>query len=115
MMERFKEVGVNTEFREPSAGSTSKASTLSESYYPTLFGDDGLEDVKRELKKRIEKETKAEKIRDVEDVITGSDNSLLTSTTSTVIPAEPTDGNKVTRWKWAFKDTSNGKCFLISP
>lgn len=59
-----EEDDVDTTFRETSA--TYKKGSIEEDYYPALFGDDGFEQTKHDLLKRVEKETRCAPIHDVD-------------------------------------------------
>lgn len=56
VMKEFSNLGVDVNFSEPP---TYYSQNIENKFFPTLFGDENLEQHKRELLKRIEKETKA--------------------------------------------------------
>lgn len=94
--EMYEDSGVDTNFCETE--SRYKGTSIKDSYYPKLFGDEGFKEEKKFLIKRIEKETLAEKVLDVDAILEAYDHK-------TKIIKESSDG-KLRRYKLAFRDIS---------
>lgn len=119
ILEKWADAGVNTNFRETTLNTGGKS--LERSYYPELFGDEDKGEVLAKLLKRIEKETRAKLDLNVDSYISefGSplsdkDKAALphlknpgTTTTSTIM-TNKNQSKVLSRWKWAFRDTSLG-------
>ena len=114
---RLADSGVDISFRE--TATAPRKISIKEDYYPTLFGDDGLEAAKKELLDRIAAETKAEiidfqetlfapslaTVKDTEDSDSASAQPALDATaTPPNMAGVKTD--HLSRWKIAFRDLS---------
>lgn len=110
IVQNFADVGVDTSFRE--TATAPKRASIKEDYYPTLFGDDGLETAKKELLDRIAAETKAEIVDFQSTLFAASATDSPVSDTDKQ-PGETVPPNKagvktdtLSRWKIAFRDLS---------
>jgi hypothetical protein len=107
LMNMYTASGVDIAFRETSFDTKSKKN---ENYYPSLFDDEDEEEAKRKLIKRVRDETRAVPDTDIftyinKDPVKDSANAVPTGN-SNINNAERT---KINRWKFAFKDLSQGK------
>lgn len=72
LLSSYEEMGINTSFRE-----ISRSGSLDYSYYPRLFGDDQEKNAIHELKKLIEKDTRARVEPRAEDYLQLHDRASL--------------------------------------
>lgn len=103
MLEEFQEEGVDTTFRETTA---IKRGSVFECYSPQLFGDDDYELVKYELLKRVERETRAAPVYDVDFYMNREAISLAKTEELAKKFAESKYKHYYLRCKIAFKDLS---------
>ena len=111
--ERLANVGVDINFRETGSATTA-AKSIKDDYYPELFGDDGaFEEARQKLIEDIERETRATITEEVEEGPTflhqtqKADNRILSEQENRA--GVRTD--KLSRWKFAFKDLSKPKSY----
>jgi hypothetical protein len=101
--------GVPSGFKEPSSDASAESyKRAHESYFPRLFGDEGAKEAIEDLKRRVNAETRAQLKQSAPDLL-----EQLTEgpPVPPVLPAPlPNAGNvpapALSRWKWAFRDTS---------
>eukprot|EP01041_Mallomonas_annulata_P006785 gene6785-13742_t len=94
-LQEFTEYGIDTNFREtPSA-------TQTREYMPELFGDDGFEEAKNNLKKRIERETRAGQLK------ASSERSVLSNVFDTLDGVEAS--SETAPKDWAAEQTEKYK------
>lgn len=106
LLNRLSARGVDVRFRETKAHG---AAGMADNYYPRLFGDDEYESVQSALLRRVSRETKAS-INEDKDWLPSSDRSDVDTINSGWSVACTETKNKtgiVSRWKFAFRDTSN--------
>jgi adenylate kinase family enzyme len=101
-VDNLVEQGVNKHFQEtPCEVSHKGRKSIEETYFPVLFGDDGLNEVKEDLLKRIKKDTAAHVEQSLEHyqekfgATSGEKFNMKTSPES------------VSRWKLALRDLSH--------
>ena len=111
IVKNFEQVGVDTSFRE--TATAPKRASIKEDYYPTLFGDDGLDAAKKELLDRIAAETRAEIVDFQSTLFANSGAESPVSDTDMQLKNEAAPPNKagvktdsLSRWKIAFRDLS---------
>ena len=101
LMTDYAASGVDTSFRETSFEPKSKKN---DNYYPRLFDDEGEEEEKRKLIKRVKDETRAVPDTDIFTYINkDAANLKVSSVNDSINNGERT---KINRWKFGFKDLS---------
>jgi hypothetical protein len=92
----LSEIGVDVRFRETAV--SHGHNSLEENYFPELFGDDGFEEAKQALLRRVQAETKAS--------VEVNTSSFLNRAPlkKREVPVDP--NGRLSRWKIAFKDSS---------
>eukprot|EP01038_Epipyxis_sp_PR26KG_P015150 gene15150-20407_t len=120
-LEELKEEGVDIKHQEtPNSVGIASFSTVEDNYHPPLFGDDDFEYEKKKLFDRLTKESKATLEKDVDYYVynyglNDNNNSKIAPGETQQVPnqsslgqvrSNSSDPNKISRWKYAFKDMS---------
>lgn len=109
--ERLANVGVDTKFRETSSAS-STAKSITDDYYPELFGDDAaFEEARVKLIKEIEVETRATATEELDGrpEFLKKDGQGGTHIQTDTENRAGVQVDQLSRWKFAFKDLSKPK------
>ena len=107
ILETMEEDGVDVSFRETTG--FYKVGSVRQDYTESLFGDDGYEETKMALLKRVEAETKAEPIRDVDYYLYRETAAALKNEELAKKHFDTKVKPSFLRCKIAFKDLSKGR------